>query len=278
MPNWCSTKITFTPNKPGALEALNHLYENLMQMQDDRQKNKDVREGMIWEVDIEERFSLDIDDYKRGYFDYINEQNEDGSFTVFLEDAWGPNLSWWKALLDTMYGVDTIKMLYVAEEPGQAIFCTNDRDELPMYNAYMQFNHQDSFQLDKCWSYDPNGPFAYMLPNTGMYNTLAAYDTGVRHYSMFFPETYYESDIVCDTPEEVIKQLEDVMTPSRFGITGNEKTVPEIFDKINSHFEDTDDYYDHPISYTEFDYDDESCFVYDINKIKKGEGFHPFCL
>ena len=272
MPNWCSTNITFTPNKPGALEALNHLYENIMQMKDERQKNKDVREGMIWEVDLEERFNLDIDDYKRGYFDYIEEQNEDGSFTVFLEDAWGPNLSWWKALLDTMYGVDTIKMVYVAEEPGQAIFCTNDKDIMPMYSAYMNFINQDSLQLDKCWSYDANGPFAYMLPNTGMYSTLTTYD-GVRHYC---PETYYEASISCDSPQEVIKQLEEVMTTSRFGITGNE-SISEIFDKINSHFE-SDNYYDNPISYNEFDYCDDSCFVYDINKIKKGEGFHPFCL
>lgn len=277
MPNWCSTKITFTPNKPGALEALNHLYENLMQMQDERQKHKDVREGMIWEVDLEERFNLDIDDYKRGYFDHIDdEQNEDGSFTVFLEDAWGPNLSWWKALLDTMYGVDTIKIVYVAEEEGQAIFCTNDRDELPMYNAYMQFINQDSLQLDKCWNYDANGPFAYMLPNTGMYSTLATAYDGARRY--LFPETYYEASIVCDSTEEVIKQLEDIMTPSRFGITGNEETVSEIFDKVNSHFV-TDSYYEAPISYSEFEYcDDKLLFAYDINKIKKGEGFHPFCL
>ena len=124
MPNWCSTIITFHGKNAKKLETLVDEWtkEKLPGVSDyfgeNWLGNCLVNSGIM---SFEEACYGNI--RCRGTIDYLS-YTDDEELTMETSTAWGPAITMWKIINDTL-NLD-LSIVYTAEEPGCELYWTND--------------------------------------------------------------------------------------------------------------------------------------------------------
>ena len=135
MPNWCMNTITFN----GPEEPIKELKDFISEQRD----IPNVAElghfaTNTWLGTFLGRAGFNYDDYEcRGQIvdwpdDIVGEKGP-GSFTIQTETAWSPMIAMWDAIAKKFS--DEIEIIYTAEEPGMAIYSTNDPAMRSHYNG-----------------------------------------------------------------------------------------------------------------------------------------------
>lgn len=183
MPNWCETRLTFSSNgTEEGNKALIDFYNNLISI-----LSKNEYDGKdVWEETIENTlFSMHeelkdktINRYynKRGYIDFIDTINNE-CFHMVCYDAWCPNIEFWYILVTTLYQ-NLIDIQYIAHEPGNNLFETNDKGLLPRYNIWLYINGINDLMnfrnlIDKENSYGPFLCLDRQNPDLSLFNGSA---------------------------------------------------------------------------------------------------------
>ena len=228
MPNWCSTFITFISDMtPEGNAALLHLHSKIKETDAlMRQLNSNKSYWGLWEVALAEiGYGVHISTYKRGYIHFIDDLDVSyvdrrPLFNIECDDAWSPNIGFWKALLQYFYG-NHITMLYKASEPGMGIFETNDESLLPYYTLSIYAEGVDELmKYDKLW--DTTDPlFAKLRQVDGVYTTEPKWGYDYNYYDKekraYTKQKYYMSEpcleVYVESDEDDIKDyLSNIMT------------------------------------------------------------------
>ena len=141
MPNWCMTTIKFT----GAFDDVTNLHDRIVKYTSEELLKSDF--GPMWLGNVVLGFelckpeNLDAEDSPRcrGSITSITEvyhPTEDGEsyFYIDTETAWRPMLKMWTSIIDKEYpsenpDIKRIQISYIATEPGNELYSTNDFDE-----------------------------------------------------------------------------------------------------------------------------------------------------
>lgn len=137
MPNWCATNIYFySENK----KEISDFCEKLTQFIKVPAHDKIHASGSNWLGNMLCYAGYDYDKvvdglygYCRGWVQYIGDVEENSdyfAFAVDVEDAWGPHIEPWRYVLDGLNPNNTIKIAWVAEEPGCEVYVKYDPDGL----------------------------------------------------------------------------------------------------------------------------------------------------
>ena len=129
MPNWCSNNINIIGKAEIKIKNLYKLLENWT--------SKIAEEnawGEKWLGNIVEFSGIDKNVSCRGCIEDIELYNNTISF--WTETAWNPSFEMWLLICEKYLGEEDIdwSILYVSEEPGANIFCTNDPSIVDSYN------------------------------------------------------------------------------------------------------------------------------------------------
>lgn len=143
MPNWCSTNVTIYSEDHNIINQLHDKLEEFIATAScDETKNNTSwlgnllgHAGYSYSDIIAEKYG-----YPRGWIQYIDEPEKvpNTSYTSFyvdIEDAWGPHIRVWREFLNKMFPDVFIKLSWVAEEPGCAIYAKYDPEGL-FYDNY----------------------------------------------------------------------------------------------------------------------------------------------
>ena len=124
MPNWCSTRITINHENVDELKNLEALINECT-----RTNYMENGFGLKWLGNIVGNSGIGTVDTKkstdlrcRGSLTYM--ELYDNQLTIDTETAWVPMLEMWVKLLEKY--LPDAELIYMAEEPGCAIYCTND--------------------------------------------------------------------------------------------------------------------------------------------------------
>ena len=137
MPNWCKTVYFFTGNP----SELNSLYTKIKDWTSEEKHPSDF--GATWLGNIAIGAGLNGEEIScRGTLDSLNVEEQDGQPVLRLETetAWVPMNELWNALLQKIG--NHCCYFYFAEEPGLAVYETNDTEK-----AYFDAD----YIIDACW-------------------------------------------------------------------------------------------------------------------------------
>ena len=136
MPNWCST----TYKCAGEPKDINALYSMLKYI--DKRKTTVLKNGFgkWWLGNLVHLLGFDWEKYYcRGE---ITDYDIDGNvITIWQETAWGEQEGVREAI-ETAY--PSIKVYYIAEEPGCGVFCTNDSNREYFSERYFLDSYEDT--------------------------------------------------------------------------------------------------------------------------------------
>ena len=118
MPNWCSNSVTIVGDL-AEVEQLNRIMEELENRQEPSISNGF---GTTWLGCLVDALGASTDDiYCRG--EWSCRTFENGELRFEVESAWSPSTEVYD-LIELKF--ESIRCLYIAEEPGMCIYVTND--------------------------------------------------------------------------------------------------------------------------------------------------------
>lgn len=131
MPNWCSNRISITCNSEA---KINNLYNLLIEWTSKVSKENSWKTKWLGNIVNFSGIGSDENINCRGSIDDIELYNNTISF--WTETAWNPSFEMWFLICEKYLGEEDIdwSILYVSEEPGADIFCTNDPSIVDSYN------------------------------------------------------------------------------------------------------------------------------------------------
>lgn len=137
MPNWCSTDIYFT----GDTESITDLFNKVTEYTSKEFMKSSF--GPMWLGNVVLGFGIETAENIsnnscvrcRGSINDISdiEETDNGSeFFIRTETAWEPMLMMWTEIIEKYYsdeeGNPKINITYLAYEPGNELYCTNDME------------------------------------------------------------------------------------------------------------------------------------------------------
>ena len=137
MPNWCSTDIYFT----GDTESITDLFNKVTEYTSKEFMKSSF--GPMWLGNVVLGFGIETAEnisHKssvrcRGSINHISdikETDNDHEFFIQTETAWEPMLKMWTEIIKRNYsdedGNPKITITYLAYEPGNGLYCTNDME------------------------------------------------------------------------------------------------------------------------------------------------------
>ena len=131
MPNWCSNRISITGNSK---TKINNLYNLLIDWTSKVSKENSWKTNWLGNIVNFSGIGSDENINCRGSIDDIELYNNTISF--WTETAWNPSFEMWFLICEKYLGEEGTdwNILYVSEEPGENIFCTNDPSIVDSYN------------------------------------------------------------------------------------------------------------------------------------------------
>ena len=146
MPNWCITEFTITASN-ASLKVLNEKFEEAFKV--DTIENDFGSEwiGNLLVVAGEDEDYILHGSYNcRGWISYY-EYREGNNICLSTESAWSPSTDCIRLFCSKF--VDDADITYVATEPGNLIFLTNDSDVEGKCDIYTYINRSDTRLTDE---------------------------------------------------------------------------------------------------------------------------------
>ena len=126
MPNWCMTKIYI---QHSSLEELKKLKSQIENLQQNSCISNEFGKNWLGHILVNAQIGQPQNYYYRGTIDYL--EIIENALLIETSTAWEPCIKMWKDLIEFL--LPEAKILYSAEEPGEELFWTNDKELADTY-------------------------------------------------------------------------------------------------------------------------------------------------